>query len=398
MVAAPFPSTKTLTMPLQNNFDEDVRFLDKTTETVILEGDEPGRVVVAPDFQCRTMTSSTGHPSWQSPGWINYRQITDGATAGTPALFGGEDRVWLAPEGSQFSLFFDQGKKMELANWRVPESIEHFPFEFEQLSPLHIEMTCQSSIENYAGTKFDFQLSRVIQWHSRLETEQALDITIPKDAFHVSHSSTNTLFNTGHRTWSPESGLPAIWILGMFKPSRASTVIIPFLPAPVIESAPVVTTKYFGSPDTDRLHIDSQKNLIYFMGDGQFRSKIGVPGDRATNLLGSWDSHRRLLTIVQFELPESTSAGYVNNLWQTDLDSFGGDIVNAYNDGPNETGGMLGPFYELESLSPALSLPAGESATHTHRTIHFEGTAEVIDEVTVALFGVTSSEIACVFG
>ena len=49
-------------------------------------------------------------------------------------------------------------------------------------------------------------------------------------------------------------------------------------------------------------------------------------------------------------------------------------MINSYNDGPTEDGGKpLGPFYELETSSPALSLNAGESGTHIQRTFHFEG-------------------------
>ncbi len=385
-------------MPIPNSFYQDLDFLNRVTQTVVLEGNEPGRVVVAPDYQCRTMTSSTGHRSHQSPGWINYRQIETGTAAGEPSLFGGEDRIWLAPEGSPFSLFFTRGEKMELASWRVPNTLEHLPFEIDQLSPAHIEMSCETSIENYFGTRFEFQLSRTIQWHARAETESALGITIPGGVFHVAHSSSNTMINTGNQAWSPDNGLPAFWILGMFKPSAGTTAVIPYLPGPTDKNNPVITTDYFGTPDPDRFRIDVDRNLIYFLGDGRFRSKIGVSWPHARNLLGSWNSRDGLLTIVQFDLPENVGAGYVNNLWRTDLDPFGGDVVNAYNDGPNEKEGMLGPFYELESLSPALDLADGESRTHLHRTIHFEGKVELLDEISEALFGVSTAEIAKVFG
>ena len=36
----------------------------------------------------------------------------------------------------------------------------------------------------------------------------------------------------------------------------------------------------------------------------------------------------------------------------------------------------LGPFYELETSSPALALAPGESAEHVHRTLHFLGAQE----------------------
>jgi hypothetical protein len=48
-------------------------------------------------------------------------------------------------------------------------------------------------------------------------------------------------------------------------------------------------------------------------------------------------------------------------------------VVNAYNDGPLEEGGQLGPFYELESVSPAAALKPGESISHIHAVYHFTG-------------------------
>jgi hypothetical protein len=42
-----------------------------------------------------------------------------------------------------------------------------------------------------------------------------------------------------------------------------------------------------------------------------------------------------------------------------------GDVINAYNDGPNDDGTQLGRFLELETSSPAAALKSGNSITHT---------------------------------
>jgi len=63
-------------------------------------------------------------------------------------------------------------------------------------------------------------------------------------------------------------------------------------------------------------------------------------------------------------------------------------VVNSYNDGPPSPGAKpLGPFYELESSSPALALKPGESATHIHRTIHLQGDENVVRDFGQAIFG-----------
>ncbi len=40
-------------------------------------------------------------------------------------VYGGEDRLWLGPEGGQYSVFFKQGTKMEFANWHTPAGVDH---------------------------------------------------------------------------------------------------------------------------------------------------------------------------------------------------------------------------------------------------------------------------------
>ena len=53
----------------------------------------------------------------------------------------------------------------------------------------------------------------------------------------------------------------------------------------------------------------------------------------------------------------------------------------------------LGPFYELETSSPALALRAKESATHIQETYHFEGEATELDRLSKRLLGVSLAEI-----
>ena len=62
-------------------------------------------------------------------------------------------------------------------------------------------------------------------------------------------------------------------------------------------------------------------------------------------------------------------------------------MVNSYNDGPLYNGEQLGPFYELETSSPAKALKANECIKHIHRTYHFEGSPEALNIIAKKVFG-----------
>jgi hypothetical protein len=372
---------------------DDIAFLRQHTATVLLEGPEPGTVVVLPELQARTMTSATGHPSETSFGWINRARVAEGPLPGDPNLFGGEDRLWLGPEGGPFGLFFQPGAPQTLANWRIPSAIDVPRFELVEQTPVAVEMTHQDRVTNYAGFHFDVSLRRRVEWNDRARTAMLLGMEIDEDIWHVAHSSFNTVTHVGTEPWMPATGLIAVWNLGMYNPSEAATVVIPVRGAGQSGAAIPVTLDYFGIPDARRFRADAQRRLVFFRGDGLYRSKLGVGYSDAGKVLGAWDRTCNALTIVHYNRPDDPVPGYVNNLWKMDAEPWAGDAINAYNDGPNELGSTLGPFYELETLSPALLLRPGESATHVHTTVHLQGSTEALDDIATRLFGVNLAAI-----
>ena len=74
-------------------------------------------------------------------------------------------------------------------------------------------------------------------------------------------------------------------------------------------------------------------------------------------------------------------------------DAFGGDVINSYNDGPTETGVVMGPFFEIETSSPGAPLGPGQSLTHTQYTMHLEGSPADLEPVVRAVFGVSLRDI-----
>jgi hypothetical protein len=137
--------------------------------------------------------------------------------------------------------------------------------------------------------------------------------------------------------------------------------------------------------------------VIYFAADGAYRSKIGISPQRSKAVLGSYDADNKVLTIAQFSQPAGVT-DYVNSLWKLQDNPYGGDAANSYNDGPPEPGKKpLGPFYELESSSPAAALAPGKSLSHVHRTMHLVGPEDKLDEVSRATLGVSLAEISSAF-
>jgi hypothetical protein len=157
-----------------------------------------------------------------------------------------------------------------------------------------------------------------------------------------------------------------------------------------------VNDAYFGKVPSERLKVDGQ-GVLFFRGDGRQRGKIGIPRRRARPVAAGYDAAKSVLTIVEYTLPEG-STDYVNSMWEKQKAPYGGDVVNSYNDGPPEPGKKpLGPFYEIETSSPALALGPGASATHVHRTLHLEGPRAALDPIAKKLLGVGLADVEAAF-
>ena len=181
----------------------------------------------------------------------------------------------------------------------------------------------------------------------------------------------------------------------MFNPSPATTIVVPFKTGPEDKLGAPVNDAYFGKVPTDRLVV--KDGVLFFSGDGQYRSKIGLSPLRAMPILGSYDAVNQVLTIVQYSKPRG-AIDYVNSMWELQDQPYKGDVVNSYNDGPAEPGAKpLGPFYELETSSPAAALKPGEAISHVHRTFHLQGPEADLDQIAKATLGVTIDQIKSAF-
>lgn len=378
------------------SFGDDLAFLKQHLDVVVLS-DPAGQaqVAVIPAYQGRVMSSTADGAGGTSFGWINRELISSGKTVPHINVFGGEDRFWMGPEGGQFAIFFDKGAKFDLEHWQTPAVIDTETYDVVSKSATEAVFRKQAKLSNWTGTAFDVQIDRSIRLLDREAAAKNLGVAVPEQVKMVAFETDNQITNTGNAAWTKDTGLLSIWILGMFNPSPATTIVIPFKAGPESELGMKVNDAYFGKVPADRLIV--KDDVLYFSGDGTYRSKIGIPPLRALPLAGSYDAANQVLTLVQYTKPEGVTE-YVNSMWELQEQPFAGDVVNSYNDGPPEPGKKpMGPFYELETSSPAAALAAKGSIRHVHRTFHFQGEEAGLDALAKALLKVGLEDIKGAF-
>jgi hypothetical protein len=371
-------------------FSEDVEFLSKYGPVKVLESPSGGRIAISGKYQGRVMTSAV-EATGASLGFVNRSFIEQGNTGTAFDNYGGEDRFWLGPEGGQYALYFAPGKRFEFSNWQTPPAFQEGEWLTKTgASALSVTFVRSLTLSNYAKAQFQLDVERKVAIATDEQAKAALGMDVPKGVKWVGFSSDNSVTNKGKKAWTEDKGLPSIWILGMFTPAPGTRVIAPFERNGAGE---IVNDRYFGKVPADRLLVDEEKGFLLFKCDGQLRSKIGLGPARAKSVIGSYSAEGKLLTIVRYSRPAGAKR-YVNNLWEVSKEPYGGDVNNAYNDGPVEPGKpSLGGFYELESSSPAAALGPGASIKHVHETYHFTGPREALEAISVKVLGVSLADV-----
>ena len=374
------------------SFGDDAAFLKSHTDLIVLsDGKGMAKVAVAPAWQGRVMTSTAGADAGLSFGWINRELVASGKLLPHMNAFGGEDRFWMGPEGGQFSIFFAKGAKFEFNDWFTPAVFDTLPYKVVRQSKDQAVFATEFTLTNYSGTQFEVKVNRVVRLLGTKAAWQRLGVKPSVDVSVVAYESDNKITNAGKNAWKKDTGLLSIWILGMFTPSPSATIVVPIKSGPESALGVKVTSDYFGTVPPDRLVV--KNDIIYFCADGKYRSKIGMNPKRSKGVSGSYDADNKVLTIVQYTLHPGVT-DYVNSLWKLQDNPYGGDAANCYNDGPPAPGEKpMGPFFELESSSPAAALAPGKSLSHIHRTIHLSGPESALDGVARATLGVSLADI-----
>jgi hypothetical protein len=388
---------------IPGSFASDQAFLEQHTDVVVLKKGNAA-VAVVPAYQGRVMTSTFDRKAGPSFGWINRPVIEKGFLSdeekkGTLEehiyIFGGEERFWLGPEGGQFGLYFKPGTQFEFTDWRTPAVIDTEPFELVKQTGTSAVFRRDCELANYSGTVFTMGIERTVRLLDDDAVERLVEGKLPKGLKMVAYETYNRLTNRGEQAWKAETGLPSIWLLGMFNPAPKTTIVIPFKSGDESKLGPKVNDTYFGKVPPDYLKVED--DVLFFKGDGTRRGKIGISPQRSKGIAGSYDADGQVLTILMYNVQHAPN-GYVNSMWEHQAEPYAGDVINSYNDGSPEPGAApLGPFYELETSSPAAALQPGETMVHVQQTLHFKGAESDLDAIAQRLLGVGIAEVKGAF-
>jgi hypothetical protein len=347
-------------------------------------------ILVSPTFQAKVFTSTADGNEGKSFGWINYKAF-GGTIDPHMNAYGGENRLWLGPEGGRYSLYFKKGDSMVFNYWKTPAPIDTESWQVDKQDDRSVTLKKDISLTNYTGSSLKMNVTREITIHDKGEIEKDLSVALGDSVKYVGYTTNNTLKNTGDAAWTEQTGMPCIWILDMFNPSDSTVIVIPYKPAS--QGANVATTDYFGEIPADRIKFSN--NVLFFKADGKKRGKLGIAPQSALPFAGSYDAQNNVLTITSFSV--DNNAKYLNQEWNTVKPPFSGDAMNAYNDGPLTDGTQMGPFYEIESVSPAAALKPSDEIKHVHSVYHFTGSKEQLNAIAQKVLGASIENIQQAF-
>ena len=378
----------------KGTFGYDLHYLfSKDSVVVLADSDAKAQIIVSAKYQAKVFTSTAGGMNGTSLGYVNYRALDSDVIDPHMNGYGGENRFWLGPEGGKYSVYFAPGVEQVFDNWHTPKPIDIEPWKITNYNRGNVTLMKEMSVTNYLGTVLKLRVDRTVSLIERPEIEFGLSLKIPPQVDVVAYMTDNTIVNLNDFAWTEETGTVCIWMLDMFIPGPNAVTLIPFNEGSEDAMGKIVTSDYFGEIPADRLKI--KDNMIYLKTDGKYRSKLGLNGKRTKAIAGNYDPDIKRLIVVTFDVDRN--AVYLNQEWDPTKDPLKGDALNAYNDGPLEDGSIMGPFYELESVSPAAFLKPLDYLSHKHTVYHFIGEEALLEPVAKKLFGISLSEVKNTF-
>lgn len=375
----------------RGSFGYDLAFLRAYDSEICRLSSHDGlaQVLVSAKYQGKVFTSTAQGMNGRSLGYVNHaffeKKVMDEHMNG----FGGENRLWIGPEGGAYSLFFAPGSEQIYTHWHTPKAFDTEPWDVLSQGQDFVKMSKEMSLPTYRGFALHACVEREIRLFSRSDIQERLGLDLHSQTYTVGYETTQQVTNLNDYAWSPETGTLCLWVMDMLPPSREAVTIIPYRAEGSIEQSEVVNTTYFGGTPPDRYHVGEE--VILMRTDGEYRSKMGLRPPFSVGMAGNYDPLQRRLTVVRFD--SDPSACYLTQEWDPQADPLVGEVFHAYNDGPLEDGTVMGPFLELESSSPAALLPPRQTLSHTHEVFHFVGDQDDLSTLSCSLLGISLEDM-----
>jgi len=360
---------------------------DKQYEVVVLQGDQKDKqVLVSPQMVGRVMVSTMAGAKGDVLGWVNRPAVDAGFTDPGFNNFGGEERIWLGPDGTEKGFIFKDAE-FTWDSFRIPQAFSSQPFENLGGSPdgKSVAMRAQWKLQNLQGTDFQVRLDRKITLLEACPYANEFGGEID----FVGFQSDNTVTNTGNKPITRDGGPLTLWLLNHYLPHKRSVLVVPFAKGPDSQRGPALRDEFF---DYFRSDPSSHPSTLYRYGENyalvkancSIRCKFGIGRPRCIGRAGSLDLDTNELVIVDNDFyPEMD---YATNYWRKTKDLFDGDAMNICVDGPGCEGDPVfaepdNLAYEIETISPALFLHPGQSYVSRSRTFRLRGKQDAIDAI-----------------
>ncbi|TYA84059.1 DUF6786 family protein [Seonamhaeicola marinus] len=355
----------------KKNYNYYLNLVENQHEVIELVSNEGNsRILVSPYHQGRILTSTYNNLNGMSNGWINEIALKDSTKS-----IGGEERLWIGPLGSQFSFYFQQLAPIHDDNWKVPATMEAEPYQVVQTTPNYVKLSKKMHLTNFIGTTFNLEVNRKISNLSKETIQNNLNINVSSATKFVAFETEHQLKNLDTIAWTKDKGLAGLWSAGMY-PGDDSVIIIPLKNNG--RKQDVLT--YLAALDSTRFVV--KNNAVLFKGDGQYRSKIGVPPQYAPSIYGCYSKTNHRLTIIQYKKEQDTL--YSNSYVSIQDKPYKGEAIPIYNNGSD--------FYELESNAPLKELRPNATTSHWHRVYHFSSTPSELNAISTKLLGLSLND------
>lgn len=366
-----------------NSFLADYRLLKQKFTPLVLKRDNQALLVI-PELQGRIMSVTLDSLDDQSIGWFNRDYLQQEHTERN-AVIGGAQRLMFGPETGQYSMFFQPNTRQTAEHIYSQDAITFQPYPVKTVSENAVKMQTQIKLINYSGHEFKLNLQREISLFSKTEIQSQLNMTIPRNVKFMGYGSKDSLQNKTYRTLQKSTGLVSLWTLTAYRSNPTTTALIPF------KGSLKKATPYFNNVRAS--HTQIEDSYLLYRADGEYMNKIGIPVKNTKPIMAAYDASRNLLTIQTFYISNKPNANYLTASWLQPKTDYEGEIVNIFNDGPDDEGNYFGHFYEMEASSAAFELAPNEIQSHFHNIYHFQGNKNQLNTITSKLLGVSLSDI-----